>query len=55
MENDKSENDSDNREGQTFLLLTQKEYYRAMERYEEHKDLPTAEDFFWVVEAPDGE
>ena len=33
------------------LLLTEKEYYRALDRYEEHKGSETMEDFVIVVDA----
>ena len=36
----------------TVLLLTTKEYSRAIERFEEHKGEPTFDDFVVVVDDP---
>lgn len=36
----------------TVLLLTEKEYFRAIDRFEEHKGEPTFEDFVCVVDDP---
>ena len=33
------------------LLLTEKEYFRALDRFEEHKGSETMEDFVIVVDA----